>query len=218
MARYATALFLILSLGPLHSQQRSAADVQIASNISATAQQFHSRTRKFSSGWYQAGDLNSVLAGTRQQLLDDLPPDAAPLRAYVMQNFPAVITGIPPNKKIDITICGPYLSNANEVLNSLKAVNGYRLDLIVDSDPPGALFELTPVAGDKLSRASRGTLTNIWRGVYNYTVVKNGEKTITGTLNLVREKGTLLRCTFVHATSPGAALPCDLVNSQPTPQ
>jgi hypothetical protein len=214
VVRYATALIFISSLGPLHSQQRSAADAQIASNISATAQQFESHTRRFSAGWYQAGDLNSVLAGTRQQLLDDLPPDDAPLRAYVMQNFPAVITGIPPNKKINMTICGPYLSNANEVLNSLKAINAYRLDLIVDSDPPGALFELTPVAGDKLSRASRGILTNVWRGVYHYTVAKEGEKTITGTLNLVREKGNLLRCTFVHITNNGAALPCDFITSQ----
>lgn len=214
MVRYAAALFLIVSLGPLQSQQRSAADAQIASDISATAQQFQNRTRKFSAGWYQAGDLNSVLAGTRQQLLDDLPPDAAPLRAYVMQNFPAVITGIPPNKKINMAICGPYLSNANEVLSSLQAVNAYRLDLIVDSDPPGALFEFTPVAGDKLSRASRGTLSNVWRGIYRYTVVKDGEKTISGTLNLVREKGNLLRCTFVHATSNGTALPCEFVTSQ----
>jgi hypothetical protein len=214
VSRYITALFLFLSLGPLYSQQRSAADASIASNISATAQQFQSRTQKFAAGWYAAGDLNSVLAGTRQQLLDDLPPDAAPLRAYVLQNFPAAVTGIPSSKKVNMKICGPYLNNANDVLNSLKSVSAYRLDLILDSNPTGALFELTPVAGDKLSRASRGTLTNVWRGVYNYTVVKDGEKTITGSVNLVREKGNLLRCTFVHANTSGAALPCELVAAQ----
>ncbi|WP_035351105.1 hypothetical protein [Edaphobacter aggregans] len=216
MTRYATVLLLLLSLGPLNSQQPSADDARIASQISQTDADFQARTRRFTNPkWtYPAGDLNSVLAATRQQLLDDLPPDAAPLRAYVMQNFPAVIPGVPANQKINMKICGPYLSDANEVLSSLKSVSAYRLDLILDSSPTGALYELTPVAGDKLTRASRGTLTNVWRGVYNYTVAKDGEKTITGTLNLVREKGNLLRCTFVHAGSPSAPLPCELVTGQ----
>ena len=216
MVRYAATLLFILSFRPVNSQQPSTDDARIASNISQTASDFEARTRHFTNPkWsYPAGDLNSVLAGTRQQLLDDLPPDAAPLRAYVMQNFPAVITGIPASQKINMKICGPYLANANEVLGSLKAVNAYRLDLILDSNPTGALFELKPVAGDKLASASRGTITNVWRGVYDYTVVKDGEKTITGTVNLVREKGNLLRCTFVHASSPGAALPCELVAAQ----
>jgi hypothetical protein len=189
-------------------------DSRIAAEIAETAADFQNRTQRFRTPnkWgYPAGDLNSVLAGTRQQLLDDLPRDAAPLRAYVMQNFPASIPGVPSGKKIDMKTCGPFLSNANDLLSALKSVNAYRLDLTVDSAPAGALFELKPVAGDKLARASRSTLTNVWRGVYNYTVVKDGEKTITGTIDLVREKGNMLRCNFVHQISAGPALPCDLV-------
>jgi hypothetical protein len=210
--RYATAL-LLLSLGPLNSQQPSADDAQIASNIFQTATDFEASSRRFSNPkWtYPAGDVNSVLAVTRQQLLDDLPREAKPLRAYILENFPTALKGIPANQKIDMKICGPYLTDANNLLNSLKNVSAYRLDLILDSDPTGALFELTPVAGDKLARASRGTITNLWRGVYSYTVTRDGEKTITGTIDLVREKGNTLRCAFVHQGNSGPALPCDLL-------
>jgi hypothetical protein len=219
---YATALFVLLSLGPNNSQQSpaapqsSTADARIASGISDTAADFQNRTKRFqTSKWpYPAGQLNSVLAGTRQQLLDALPPDAAPLRAYVMQNFPAAVPNVPSMKPIDMRTCGPVINSANDLLNTLKSVNAYRLDLIVDSSPAGALFELTPVAGNKLARASRGTLTNVWRGVYNYTVVKDGAKTITGTIDLVREKGNTLRCNFIPNDSAGPALPCDLVSQQ----
>jgi hypothetical protein len=220
--RYATALFVLLSLGPLNSQQpappaphSAAADATIASGISETAADFQNRTKKFQGKWpYPAGQLNSVLAGTRQQLLDSLPPDAAPLRAYIMQNFPASVPNTPSPKLIDMRTCGPIINSANDLLNTLKSVNAYRLDLVVDSSPAGALFELKPVAGDKLARASRGTLTNVWRGVYNYTVVKDGAKTITGTIDLVREKGNVLQCNFVPSDNPGPALPCDLVSQK----
>ncbi len=244
MKRFAAALFVFLSLGPLNAQQPSAADTRIAAGISQTEADFQARLNRLAvsasgnkappgkggSGRYgasrtapnptealpayPAGDLNSILAGTRQQLLDILPPDAAPLRAYVMQNFPKSVAGVPSGKLIDMRTCGPYINAANDLLTSLKSVNAYRVDLVLDSNPTGALFELAPVAGDKLARASRGTLTNVWRGVYHYTVVKDGEKTINGTVNLVREKGNLLRCTFVHASSPGAALPCELLAAQ----
>ena len=219
MAYGTASFFVLLALGPLAthplmSQQPGVSDASINASISETAADFQTRTQKFRtpSKWgYPAGDLNSVLAGTRQQLLDDLPRDAAPLRAYVMQNFPTSIPGVPASKKIDMKTCGPFLANANDLLSALKSVNAYRLDLTVDSAPAGALFELKPIAGDKLARASRSTLTNVWRGVYNYTVAKDGEKTITGTIDLVREKGNTLRCNFVHQSSAGPALPCDLV-------
>lgn len=217
MAPYRASLFVLLSLGPhISSAQVSAdphadVDAHISAEIADTAADFETRTQRFHKWSYPAGQINSVLAGTRQQLLDDLPREAAPLRAYVLQNFPVAVPGVPANRKIDMKICGPTLASANDLLNALKSVNAYRLDLTVDSSPAGALFELKPVAGDKLARASRATLTNVWRGVYNYTVAREGEKTITGTIDLVREKGNTLRCNFVHQSSPGPALPCDLV-------
>lgn len=226
---YGTAsLLVLLTLGPHTSQQPSTApqpspaaprsttaDASIASGISDTAAEFQRRTKRFHSKWpYPAGQFNSVLAGTRQQLLDNLPPDAAPLRAYVMQNFPASIPNVSSFKFIDMKTCGPYINSANDLFSALKSINAYRLDLIVDSTPAGALFELKPVAGDKLTRASRSTLTNVWRGVYNYTVVKDGAKTISGTIDLVREKGNALQCTFVPQSSPGPALPCNLITEQ----
>jgi hypothetical protein len=213
VTRYAPALLFLVSLGPLHSQQPNGSDSQIAANISDTAQEFQERTKRFTGKWsYPAGDVNSVLAVTRQQLLDDLPKEAKPLRAYVLQNFPASLKGIPANQKVDMKVCGPYLTGANNLLNSLANVSAYRLDLILDSSPTGALFELTPLAGEKLARASRGTITNLWRGVYNYTVTREGEKTITGTIDFVREKGNTLRCSFVHQGNSGPALPCDLLS------
>lgn len=219
MAPYRASLFVLLSLGPhISLAQVSPAphadgdiDAHISAEIADTAADFETRTQRFQKWSYPAGQINSVLAGTRQQLLDDLPREAAPLRAYVLQNFPAAVPGVPSSKKIDMKICGPTLASANNLLNALKSVSAYRLDLTVESSPAGALFELKPVAGDKLARASRATLTNVWRGVYNYTVAREGEKTITGTIDLVREKGNTLRCNFVHQSSPGPALPCDLV-------
>jgi len=216
--RYAATLILLLSFGLLHSQQPAAGDQQIAARISQTAAQFQSRTKIYYSGrTYPAGELNSIFAGTRQQLLDDLPPDAAPLRAYVLQRFPESIGGVHPNQMIDMKVCGSYLSNANDILNSLKSVSAYRLDLIIDSTPAGALFELKPVTGGTLTRASRGTLTNVWRGIYTYTATKDGQKTIIGSIDLVREKGNTLKCTFVQDNSPGAALPCELMTTNTSP-
>lgn len=215
MERSAVVLSLVLSLGPLYSQQPSAADAHIAWGVRRTADQFQWSTRYYYQGHaYPAGELDSILAVTRQQLLDSLPPDAGPLRAYVLENFPASIPNVPHNKQIDMRVYGPYLASANDLLNTLKSVSAYRLDLIVDSTPAGALFELTPVTGAKLTRASRGTLSNVWRGVYNYTVIKDGQKTITGTLNLVREKGNLLRCNLMAASSTATTLPCELVSAQ----
>lgn len=215
MEHSAIALSLILVVGPLYPQQRSPTDAQIASSVRRAADQFQWSTRYYYQGYsYPAGELDSILAVTRQQLLDSLPREAGPLRAYVLDNFPASIPDVPHNKAIDMRVCGPYLASANNLLNSLKSVSAYRLDLIVDSIPAGAVFELTPVTGGKLTRASRGTLSNVWRGVYNYTVIKDGQKTVSGTVNLVREKGNLLRCTLVHASSNSTALPCELVSAQ----
>lgn len=219
MARHRTSLFVLLFLGSLlfanlPASPQAAADARINAEISQTHADFQVRTQKFRapSKWgYPAGDLNSVLASTRQQLLDDLPREAAPLRAYVLQNFPASVPGVAANKRIDMKICGPALSTANDLLSALKSISAYRLDLTIDSTPAGALFELKPIAGDKLSRASRSIISNVWRGVYAYTVIKEGEKTITGTIDLVREKGNILRCSFVPQSSAGPALPCDLV-------
>lgn len=214
MDRFAAALILLLSLGHLNSQQPAASDAQIASRIAQTASQFQSRTQRYATGsWYPAGALNSILAQTRQQLLDDLPPDAAPLRAYILQQFPRSIPDVAPSQKINMKICGPYLDSANDILNSLKSVNAYRLDLIVDSTPSGAIFEFKPVAGETLSGASRGTLSNVWRGIYTYTAAKDGHKTITGKINLIREKGNQLRCTFVSKDSTDQAMPCQLVTA-----
>jgi hypothetical protein len=214
VARSAVLLSLLLSLGPLYSQAPSASDAQIASGVRRTADQFQWSTRYYYQGYaYPAGELDSILAVTRQQLLDSIPRDAGPLRAYVLENFPVSIPNVPHNKQIDMRVCGPYLASANDLLNTLKSVSAYRLDIIVDSTPAGALFELTPVTGDKLTRASRGTLSNVWRGIYNYTVIKDGAKTITGTLNLVREKGNLLRCNLTANSSTATALPCELVSA-----
>jgi hypothetical protein len=212
VTHYAAILILLLSVRPLLSQPPPVDDAQISSRISRTAGEFHSRTRMYGLGFsYKAGKLNDVLAQTRQQLLDDLPPDAAPLRAYVLERFPDSIPGVSPDQKINMKVCGPYLSNANDLFNSLKGVNAYRLDLVVESTPAGAIFELKPAAGDTLARASRGTLTNVWRGVYTYTVTMEGQKTITRNIDLVREKGNMLKCNLVNKSSPGDALPCDLV-------
>lgn len=214
MERCVVALFLLLGLNPLHSQQ-SPNDQQIASQISQTAEEFQLQTQRFARGWtYPASDLNSALALTRQQLLNDLPPDAAPLRAYVLKRFPTSIPGVPSNQLVDMRICGQYLDNANDLLSSLKNVNAYRLDLVVDSNPAGALFELKPEDGETVKGASRGTLTNIWRGVYTYTVKKEGEKTITGTVNLIREKGNILKCAFVESGSTDQATPCEMMSTQ----
>ena len=220
MARHRTSLFVLLFLGSflfanLPASPQASADARINAEISQTHADFQVRTQKFRapSKWgYPAGDLNSVLASTRQQLLDDLPREAAPLRAYVLQNFPAAVPGVAASKRIDMKLCGPTLSTANDLLSALKGVSAYRLDLTIDSAPAGALFELKPIAGDKLSRASRSTISNVWRGVYAYTVIKEGEKTITGTIDLVPEKGNILRCSFVPESSAGPALPCDLVS------
>jgi hypothetical protein len=198
-------------------------DQQIAEGISQTSTSFHDRiTQLRESAKATAGsdnelsqrEFNLALARTKLELLEKLPEDATPLRNYIERHFPGPVIAAQPNGNITGSAVDKTVNATDSLLEAVKSASPYRLDLIVDSDPRDALFQLQQPTGDVLSRGTRGEFTNVWRGEYSYSVSKAGQKTINGTVDLIREKGNTLVCHFVENDSQDSARPCDLIYAQ----
>lgn len=83
------------------------------------------------------------------------------------------------------------------------------IDLHVESQPSEALFSIHPLYGGiERSITTTAEIPSLIRGIYEYTVVKPGMKTISFPINFARDPRPRLHCTFVPAESAGPALPC----------
>jgi hypothetical protein len=215
-------LSALLVLRALGQESTDRADLQIGQGISQASSAFHDRISQLregpkaivaSNGELSQSELNLALARTKLELLKVLPDDATPLRNYIERHFPGPIKATLPNGNVNGSTVDKAVAATDSLLNDLKSANPYRLDLVVDSDPRDALFELQQLTGDLLTRGTRGAFTNVWRGEYSYSVSKAGQKTIKGTVDLIREKGNTLICHFVPSDSSDNALPCELIDA-----
>jgi hypothetical protein len=91
-----------------------------------------------------------------------------------------------------------------------------RKDLVVEfcvtSSPNRARFKMHPISpmpGEPPGTNTRGLMKG-WRGLYTYTVTREGYKDVEATLELVTHTPTVLACELVGNDKPDKALPCDL--------
>jgi hypothetical protein len=88
---------------------------------------------------------------------------------------------------------------------NVKAVN-----LSVVSMPDEAGVELKTALGKTRTTSTNSQFTNVFRGLYTYTVRKNGYKPVQQELNLIDEAGTTLTCKLYSATARDGPYPCSL--------
>jgi hypothetical protein len=84
------------------------------------------------------------------------------------------------------------------------------VDLSVVSEPDEAGVELKTGLGKIRTTSTNSKFTNVFRGLYTYTVKKNGYKDIQKELNLIDEEGTILKCKLYLFKERDGPYPCSL--------
>jgi len=84
------------------------------------------------------------------------------------------------------------------------------IDLSVVSEPDEAGVELKTELGKLRTTSTNSKFTNVFRGIYSYSVRKNGYKGIQQELNLIDEEGTILKCKLYLSRERDGPYPCSL--------
>lgn len=84
------------------------------------------------------------------------------------------------------------------------------IDLSVVSEPDEAGVELKTGLGKLRTTSTNSKFTNVFRGLYTYSVKKNGYKEIQQELNLIDEEGTILKCKLYLSRERDGPYPCSL--------
>jgi hypothetical protein len=92
-----------------------------------------------------------------------------------------------------------------EVFLSKLIANKKAVSLDVTSTPEGASFVLVAEGGANRSNDTNARVTNVFRGLYKFTLSKEGFRTISRELNLVDESGTSIICK-IYQTQAGSCL------------
>lgn len=216
---------MVLLLGFLVQVSTPPATSAQTKPIADIHQEFTARTSEFTNPskkyWgrarYPAGDLNNALTQSKSELIASLPAEAEPLREYVQAHFPSRMEGHNDSDKVDMRECGPYITSAQSIFKSLEQMNAYQVNLTIDSNQNQANFTLHSATGRSWSQITKGQLL-LWRGEYKYDLAKSGQKTITGSLDLVTQPGSLLVCTFVPEGATDTPMPCQLKTPTTTSQ
>jgi hypothetical protein len=164
---------------------------------------------------YDPGPVRITAEAARKQLLDQLTSEElAPLRAYVEAGFPD------PEKELKILhLRGTNLATEKstqdvfekilQILTRLKQLESLMIELRLAVTPGEALIELWPAAlPEQKTPAKAGDLVPLYRGLYQYRVVKNGYKVIESTLDLVDRDGSTLECRLYLLNDPDGPYPC----------
>jgi hypothetical protein len=160
------------------------------------------------SAGYNVDDVNSVLSQVRDEVIARIPSDDIPLKKYVEQKLPSKIESTVP--QVERSYANSIFDQLKNLLDSLTSLPSLTLNLQVNSSPSQALFELVPSSGVHLSTTTNSSITNIYRGEYQYVVTKAGFKTVTWTLNFVDRAGSTLDCNLIASSAKQNALPCTL--------
>lgn len=211
--------FIVLLLGLLLQEGAPPATPVQTKQVADIHREFSARTSEFTdpkskSYWkshprYPAGDLNNALTQAKSDLIASFPAEAEPLREYVQTHFPSKMEGYSDTDKVDMRQCGPYLTSAQSMFKNLERMNAYQVTLTIDSNQNQANFTLHSATGRSWSQITKGQLL-LWRGEYKYDLARSGQKTITGSLDLVTQPGSLLVCTFVPEGAAENPMPCQL--------
>ena len=162
---------------------------------------------------YDYRHVQSALTDAKRRTLAELHgPDLEPLRLYVEKKFP---TGEQlPVQRYEWNRSGVVSADSvraasgdvNRLYESLKTLKGIAVDLKIASQPTEASVTVAAIT-KRLSATTDSTLS-LFRGLYSYTVVKPGFKTVTGELDLVNDSRGL-ECTLHQDVGPDGPTPCN---------
>jgi hypothetical protein len=180
----------------------------VVTQLNANLDSLHAVSLSSDEVGYNVDDVNAVLSQVHDEVTARIPPDDAPLRKYVENRLPSRVASAIP--QVERQYANSLFDQVKKLLNSLTALPSFTLNLQVNSSPPRALFELVPPSGVHLSTATNSSITNIYRGEYQYVVTKAGFKTATFTVNFIDRAGTTLDCDLIENSLAQSALPCAL--------
>lgn len=157
---------------------------------------------------FNADDVNTIVADTSEKIIKKLPPDDAPLIYYVRHKTPKPVD----SEKVFVakSEAESKFSALKDLLSKLSSLPSFQLDLTINTTPEKANFELIPPVGSRLSAATNTTLTNLYRGEYEYSLTKNGYKPVRGTIDFIERSGKILECELFSQSESQEALPCNL--------
>lgn len=92
-----------------------------------------------------------------------------------------------------------------EAFLSKLIANKRAVNLEVMSTPEGASFVLSAQGGASRSNDTNARVTNLFRGLYQFTLSKEGFRSVTREMNLVDESGTTIICK-IYQTQAGSCL------------
>jgi hypothetical protein len=154
----------------------------------------------------------------RTTLLNKLQGDPGfdALRAYVELNFPdfapddVLQYGWAPEG--GVVAEASYESVLNSVRQFLRKLNGLSplvVGVIFSTSPPGARVTIHPVLGTRSREVlTDGEFVNVYRGLYEFRIVKAGFETFTGELDLVDDSRTAITCTIIKQSSTDSEPGC----------
>jgi hypothetical protein len=216
MIREFAALLLVLVLqGGLSTSSRPE-ETSPGEAFAAARTQFNEDLSTLRKGASQRGDhekynpldLNAVRERTRTNVLAKVPTPDIPLKTYVGDQLPKPVpesAGFVSKENGET-----YLQAIENLLAKLTRMPTFRFDLTVRSQPDRARFDLIPSVGSGTSTTTNDTLTNVYRGVYTYTVTKSQYKTLSFDIDFIDRSGTTLECQLLPVSDPSPGLPCQL--------
>lgn len=171
---------------------------------------------------YNANDVKQVFARNKTELLEGLNNEEfAGIRAYINRYYPSpeslptfqvnTKSGSYPSELTYTRVSNPTTVIQDPIIlvttvdNSLKTIrailstlykNKEAIDFEVTSVPSGATVTLKADGGKSRTADTNSRITNFFRGIYTYSITKEGFKTISREINLMHERGTRLECTF----------------------
>ena len=178
--------------------------------------------------FYDIGSVRALLNESKQFLERQLAGRAElmPLREYVQRFYPNDVGGFPVlsadrlKRGLNVTPDTPVvvpeewvisaLTRARGVASGIRGMSTLTLDLSVLSKPEQeATFTLHTRGGIVHNGTTNATFKGVYRGLYFYTVSKNGMKTIVDDLNLVNDPRPVLNCTLISEKRPEGPAACD---------
>jgi hypothetical protein len=158
---------------------------------------------------YPLEAVNATLGQVRERTLAAVPQEDTQLETYVQKRIPQSLPAEKPNW-VSVQTARRVFESLRDLLNSLRNMSSYRLDLKVITNPKNARFELVPAVGSELSTSTDGTISNVFRAEYLYRVKKDGYENIQESIDLVVRSGNTLECELQKSGKNKVALPCDL--------
>lgn len=169
---------------------------------------------------FNATQVDQFFEKTKSHLLQQLNgEDLAALRAYIKREYPKseMKRSMSPYyqyvlvSRAEVEIAFLEIRRFIERLKKYFAERSKVLvNLAISSEPDNATFVMWPDGGSKRETTTNNVMANISRGLYIYKVTKPGHKDIVSTIDLVRESGTSLRCTFNKSNDKDGPHPCQV--------